>query len=119
SLAGLAQDNTGYGRRRFGHSAGRRLKGFAAGMMQLQRRLGAKAMQGLRNTRQSRNKFIVPDANLVGETLAARSDSAYFGNNQTGASLSPPGQITHQTVADRAVGIAISRAHRRHNRPVF
>ena len=118
-LAGLTQNNTGYGRRRLGNSACRSLKGLAAGMMQLQRSLGPIAMQGLRDARQSWNKRIVPGADLIGETLAARIDRTYLGNDQTGTSLSPSGKIRHQTVADRAVGIAIPRAHGRHDRSVF
>ncbi len=65
------------------------------------------------------DEIVAPDAELVGESLAARSYSGHLGNDKASAAFCPPGQVLNETIARCIVHVCISRTHGRHDRPVL
>ena len=93
--------------------------GMAAAMAELDRGLGAAAMDFPDQPRQAGNEAIVIDADLVAAMPAALFRRRHFHGDQPGAAAHPRHVIGDAVVGDEAFGVRRARRHRRHDDAVF
>ena len=95
------------------------LAGMAAAVAELDRCLGATAMDFGDEPRQARQKAVVVDADLVPAMAAALLRRRHLDRDQACAAVHPRHVVGDALVGDEAVGIRRARGHRRHHDAVL
>ncbi len=93
--------------------------GMAAAVAELDRRLGAAAMDLADEPRQAGNEMVIVDADLVAAMSAALFRRGHLDCNQAHAAADARHVIGDQVVGDETLRVRRARGHRRHDDAVF
>ena len=93
--------------------------GMAAAVAELDRGLGAAAVDFRDQPRQAGNEAVVIDADLVAAMPAGLFRRRHFHRDQPGAAAHPRHVIGDAVVGDKTLGVRRARRHRRHDDAVF
>src|ERR1700722_7802181 len=109
----------GKGRRRNWWFAANVDAGVAAAVAELNRSLGAAAVNLAKQARQSRDKSIVVDADFVAAVAAAFFRRRHLDGDETGAAAHPRHVVGDGVVGDETLRVRRARGHRWHDDAVF